>query len=185
MRGKLTTLFCILRPLFLIPFWLLLCLFLIAPVDLSAQTPTAAVQHDWFGATFNWNDFASPRLSGTLGYGKLLSATTGTYWFTTVDVSPTNTHPRALQTAVTTGVAQHIYTLFKFQLYAAGTFGPVAVGSSVGGGYTARALLVRPLAIRWHGKTNTNFAALVFAGAVGSTVSPIEPAVGLGFGYQH
>ena len=140
------------------------------------QSPAPSqVEHDVFGAVVNWDNYSSPKVTGTLGYAKLITG--NTYSFTTVDVNSAHTHPWSVQTSITTGIAQRLTTVSKFQIYTGGTFGVATTGSNVGGAYSGRVLIVRPIKGNW--------AGIAIMGVSGATISNVRPVLGVGFGYQH
>ena len=86
-----------------------------------------------FGPTFNPN--ASPFVSGTMMYGRLMDGAKGTYAVGVVDAVPTTTAPVTVTTTASAGVAQLFLNNGKLKLFATTSAGLSYTSTNAGYGY--------------------------------------------------
>jgi hypothetical protein len=118
------------------------CLLIIC-LPAFAQTQPEPPYNNIVAAGPNYGQSASPQITGSVLYGKLLAGgTSPTYSFTLIDLSPIkvpalDSKGKAItkfsfQTATTTGLAQYLRSIGPAKIYIVGTIGGAAGGNNAG-----------------------------------------------------
>ena len=103
------------------------CLVVAFALSALAQSVSSNV----YAAGISFNHSGSPEIAGTGLYARALDQKTGTYAFTVLDTVPNTLKPFTVDTEVSAGVAQKVFTLGKIPIYV-----PTAAGVSFNGSNT-------------------------------------------------
>jgi hypothetical protein len=124
-----------------------------ALVAIVAALALTAQVSDFVGAGLGYNQYAAPNVSGHVAYAHLLDAGGKTYSYTVIDASSASRTPFRVQTSTSTGVAQYLKTVGKFDVYglaAAGvSVGGTATGTNVGAAFTGGGMAVTRIKGSW------------------------------------
>lgn len=126
----------------------------------NAPTPNLPANVYAFGASYD--NGVSPSVAGTGMYAHLMSASTGTYGFTVLDILPVSVKPVIVTTNVGVGVAQKILTINSANLFGVVSTGLTVTGSNTGWNWTGGGLVDIPIkkagvATKWHIQPNVRF----------------------------
>lgn len=131
-----------------------------------------------YAAGVSYNNAASPVIAGTALYAHKMNEA-GTYAFSVFDALPSNTRPFTVQTAVSAGVAQKVFSIGKIPIFA-----PTAAGVSFTGQNTGWAWSTGALAsISVKGKYRIMPGVRVIKSSVGG--AGYQPIVSVLFGFAN
>jgi hypothetical protein len=150
------------RQLFIVCF-----LFYVCPC--LAQLPS-----DYVAAGVAWNQYSAPQIAGTLLYAHQLQA--GLFSFNLVDVTSKTVKPFTVQTAISTGLAQHVRDIGPGRLFVTTTAGLAAGGENVGWAWSAGGAVAIP--INKHGWTLLGSARVLKA-----SIGDFQAIYGLAIGW--
>jgi hypothetical protein len=101
----------------------------------SAQLPT-----NIYALGASWNQGASPQIAGTGLYARLVSADSGTYAFTSLDLLPIAKNPFTVTTNIGVGVSQKALTIGSVNFYIPTSAGISITGTNTGWAWTGGVL---------------------------------------------
>lgn len=145
----------------------------------QVTTPAAPdVASNVYAAGISYNNAASPVIAGTALYAHKVNDA-GTYAFTVFDALPTNAKPFTVQSNVSAGIAQKVFSIGKIPIFA-----PTAAGVSFNGQNTGWAWSTGALAsISVKGKYRIMPGVRVIKSSVGG--SGYQPIVSVLFGFAN
>lgn len=160
----------------------ILSLILFAAVSIAAlaQNPAPApdAPSNIYAAGVSYNNAASPIVAGTALYAHKVNDS-GTYAFTVIDALPANTRPFTVQSQISAGVAQKVFSIGNVPIFA-----PTAAGVSFTGQNTGWAWSTGALAsISIKGKYRIMPSVRVLKSSVGG--GGYQPIVSVLFGFAN
>jgi len=158
-------------PGLLLAFCLLPSAFCLLP-SAFAQAPPAPSQFVAAGA--NFNQYSAPQISGSLLYAHRVAG--DTFSFSLVDVVSKTVKPFTVQTAISTGVAQHLVDVGRGHVYAVTTVGLAAGAENIGGAWTGGGAVIVPLGAR-------GWAIILSARTLKTSLAGWQGMYGLGLGW--
>jgi hypothetical protein len=141
-----------------------------------ASAPAPTVQNI-YAAGVSYNNAAQPAVAGTALYARLVAGT-NTYAFTAVDLLPTSTKPLTVDTGISVGIAEQVFSIGKVPIFVPTSAGVSFTGSNTGWEWTTGALA----SIKLKGNWRIFPMARVGESSV-SNHSGIEPIVGVLIGW--
>ena len=115
-------------------------LFVASAVVVLAQdlpvAPTPQLPANLYAAGASYNNAASPAVAGTALYARLLSADTGTYAFTAMDILPVSAKPFTVTTNIGAGIAQKVFTFNGINVFMPTSAGISITGTNTGWAWT-------------------------------------------------
>jgi hypothetical protein len=148
---------------------LLLSVLCASVVNCSAQGPAQFV-----AAGANFNQYSAPQISGSLLYAHRVAG--DTFSFSLVDITSKTVRPFTVQTAISTGVAQHLVDVGRGHVYAVTTVGLAAGAENVGGAWTGGGAVIVPLGAR-------GWAVIFSARTLKTSLAGWQGMYGLGVGW--
>lgn len=118
---------------------LIFALFLtVFAVSAFAQAPADAPSNI-YAAGVSYNNAASPVIAGTALYAHKVNDL-GTFAFSVIDALPTNNRPFTVQTQLSGGIAQKVFSIGKIPIYAPTAAGVSFTGQNTGWAWSTGAL---------------------------------------------
>jgi hypothetical protein len=151
-----------------ITIFLLLSAFCFLP-SAFAQGPSQFV-----AAGANFNQYSAPQVSGSLLYAHRVAG--NTFSFSLVDITSKTVRPFTVQTAISTGVAQHLVDVGRGHVYAVTTVGLAAGAENIGGAWTGGGAVIVPLGGR-------GWAVILSARTLKTSLAGWQGMYGLGVGW--
>ena len=131
---------------------LTLAILALASAACAFSQTTAAAPANIYGAGVSWNQGASSsaaqQFAGTALYARQ-QTTAGTYAFTVLDAVPASYAPFTVTTNLGVGVAQQVFTLSNWTVYATVAAGPSWSGSNTGWNWTGGAIATHTIKGKW------------------------------------
>ena len=133
-----------------------------------AQTPI----QNFFGGGVSYNNAGSPAVAGTAFFAKSVNDGSGTYAFTAVDLLPNSLKPLTVTTNISTGIAQKVFSIGKYNVYAPITAGLSFQGSNVGWAWTGGGLVPIKVKNNWYIVPSVRFAKSSVSNGTGYQLIP-------------
>lgn len=141
-------------------------------------TPAPELSKNIYAGGVSFNSGASPSVAGTGLYARLVSSSAGTYAFSVFDAVPNTLRPFTVNSNVSVGVAQKLFTIGKIPIYVPTAAGVSWTGANTGWNWSTGGMAVF--------KVKGNYLIMPTVRLTKSSVSNgsgYQPIIGVLFGW--